>query len=388
MTIKNIFCISVTIITIININVTKITMHNQKLLSLFLDVIQIEGLSGSEKNVAIYIINFLTKLGLSPYEDDTAQISCGNTGNIICRIGDGGEFVILAHMDTARSTKGVKPQIKDDRITSDGTTILGADNRAGISCILYSIEKAITENIPLKDFTIAFTTQEESTLNGSVNLKLNGRIKHGFIFDSQQRPGNYIYESVGAMGFKIRVQGKASHSGLAPEKGIDAIKIASSAICEIELGRIDNDTTANVGIIKGGSAINVVPELAIIEGEVRSIVPSKIEKKIEEIKTTFIRKAEKYKGKIEFDFKWDFKPFQINSRNEVYIQTENVLRKVGLTPTPKISWGGSDANSLNAKGIPSINFGIGAANPHSNDEYILFEDLQKTADIIMELIKK
>lgn len=363
-------------------------MYNQKLLSLFLDVIQIEGLSGSEKNVAIYIINFLTKLGLSPYEDDTAQISGGNTGNIICRIGDGGEFVILSHMDTARSTKGVKPQIKDDRITSDGTTILGADNRAGITCILYSIEKAITENIPLKDFTIAFTTQEESTLNGSVNLKLNGRIKHGFIFDSQQRPGNYIYESVGAMGFKIHVRGKASHSGLAPEKGIDAIKIASSAICEIELGRIDNDTTANVGIIKGGSAINVVPELAVIEGEVRSIVPSKIEKKIEEIKTIFNRTAEKYKGKIEFDFKWDFKPFQINSKDEVYIQTENVLRKVGLTPTPKISWGGSDANSLNAKGIPSINFGIGAANPHSNDEYILFEDLQKTADIILELIKK
>jgi tripeptide aminopeptidase len=362
-------------------------MIDQKLLSLFLEIIKIEGLSGSEKDIAIHISNFLKKLGLSPYEDDSLKMGKGNSGNIICKIGSGGEFVILSHMDTACSTKNVKPQVLNDRVTSDGKTVLGVDNRVGISCILYSIEKAIENKIPLKDFTVAFTTQEETTLHGSQNLNLNGSIKHGFIFDSQQRPGYFISESVGAIGFTIKVHGKASHSGLAPEKGIDSIKISSSAISQINFGKIDNETTANIGTIKGGSAINVVPELTVIEGEVRSIVPTKIDEKLEEIKTKFELTAEKFGGKVEFDFRWDFKPFRIAPDQDVYKHAVNVLQKVNLTPAPRISWGGSDANSLNAKGIPSINFGIGAANPHSNDEFILLEDLQKTADIILELIK-
>ncbi|MCX6169757.1 MAG: M20/M25/M40 family metallo-hydrolase [Ignavibacteriales bacterium] len=338
--------------------------------------------------MAKFLITFLEKLGLKPAEDESANISDGNTGNIICKIGTGGNYVLLSHMDTARSTLNLKPKILADRITSDGTTILGADNRAGIASLIYSLEKLVKGNILLKDFTLAFTTQEETTLHGSQNLDLNGNIKMGFVFDSHLKPGNFICESAGSVGFCIKVKGKASHSGLAPENGIDSIKIASVAISKINLGKIDSDTTANIGIINGGTATNVVPELTSIHGEIRSTVPSKIDVKLSEIKHEFISTAKLYGGECEFESFWNFKPYKITPDNETYKTIERAIRNVGIIPIPEISKGGSDANSLNTKGIPTVNLGIGAENPHANDEYILFEDLQKTAEIAMELMKK
>lgn len=363
-------------------------MINERLLEIFLQLVKIEGLSNSEKSVASYITYFLKNLGLSPYEDNSKEITKGNTGNIICKIGSGGSFVLVTHMDTARSTKDVNPQIRKDRISSDGTTVLGVDNRAGIAVILYTIEKVKKEKIHIKDFTAAFVTNEETTLDGSRNVNLDENIKMGFIFDSHLRPGYFINGSCGAADFFIRVIGKASHSGIAPEKGIDAISIASKAIAATKLGRLDEESTANIGTIQGGIAANVVPDEIVLEGEVRSINLSKVKKKLEEIKNKFNEFAHAVGGDIKFECRWDFMPYKIDPEMEVYKRIEEVLRKVGLSPEAKISWGGSDANSLNERGIHSVNIGIGAQNPHSNDEFILFEDLQKSHEIALELIKK
>lgn len=360
----------------------------KRLLEIFLEIITIDGVSAKEKDIANYIMSFLQRLNLVPYEDFCAQISNGSTGNIICKIGDGGNFILLSHMDTARPTRNLKPQILDDRITSDGTTILGADNRAGVACLLYSIEKLISEKIPIKDFTLIFTIQEETTLNGSRNLNLNGSYKMGFVFDSHSEPGNFIYESAGSIGFTEKIYGKAAHSGLAPEKGVDAIKIASMAISKIELGRIDDETTANIGIIKGGEATNVVPSFTYIEGEVRSMNLAKIDLKIEEIKTQFEISAKLFGGKSEFTSYWNFHPYKVHPDSDTYRTIERAILNSGLAPTPITSKGGSDANSINAKGIPCVNLGIGAENPHSNDEFILFDSLERTSKIVMELMKK
>lgn len=361
---------------------------NSRLKEIFLEIIAIEGTSGDERKVADYILSFLKKLGLSPFEDSTAAISKGNTGNILCPVGDGGNFVMLSHMDTARSTKDVKAIFHEDRITSDGKTVLGVDNRAGIASLLFAIEKLFEEKIPLKDFTLAFTIQEETTLNGSLNIELNEKIKMGFIFDSHLRTGNFICESAGAKGFEAKIKGKASHSGLAPEMGIDSIKIASNAICKIELGRIDKNSTANIGIIKGGSATNVVPETTVAEGEVRSMIPEFIENKITEIENTFVKCANMFGGEVEFNSFWNFKPYCVPENSETYKTIVHAISSCGLNPIKSISKGGSDANSLNAKGIQSVNLGIGAENPHSNDEYILYEDFTNSTLIAMELMKK
>lgn len=359
-----------------------------KLIDLFLKVIKVNALSGNEKPLADFIKDYLKKLGLHVDEDNSKTKTGSNTGNLICRMGNGGDFVLVSHMDTARPTSDVKPVIKEDRIVSSGDTVLGVDNRAGISVLLYILERIVREKIAVKNFTLAFTTCEETTLFGSQNLAVNGSIKRGFVFDSAYRPGNFIYSACGAMGFKVKIIGKASHSGLAPEKGINALKIAAKAINKLPLGRIDEETTMNIGTLSSGTAVNVIPELSELEGEVRSFDLKKAEKYFNLLDETFKYEVEYANAKMKMNSYWEFMPYTVPDNSEVYQESVKVLKLVGLTPTPRISLGGSDANSLNARGIQSVNLGIGAQNPHSNDEFILIEDLVKSAEIALELVRK
>ncbi|MFZ1518826.1 MAG: M20/M25/M40 family metallo-hydrolase [Ignavibacteriaceae bacterium] len=363
-------------------------MHNQRLIDLFLEVARINALSGNEKPLAEYIKSFLTKFGYHVNEDNSRSATNSNTGNLICKIGNGGNFLLLSHMDTARPTEHVKPVILGDKITSSGDTVLGVDNRAGVSVLLYTLEKIANENIPVKDFTVVFTTCEETTLFGSKNLGVNGEIKHGFIFDSGYRPGSFIYSACGAIGLTIKIIGKASHSGISPEKGINSMQVAAKAISQLPLGRIDEETTMNIGLLKSGSAVNVIPELTELEGEVRSFNLKKAEDNFNLLVNIFKSEAEKVGAKVEINYFWDFLPYTIAETSFVYNEITRVLKKVGLEPTPKISLGGSDANSLNGRGIESVNLGIGAQNPHSNEEFIYIEDLIKSAEIALELVKK
>jgi tripeptide aminopeptidase len=363
-------------------------MEYPRLIDIFLEVAKINALSGNEKPLADYIKSFLTRNNYSVSEDNSKEFTKSNTGNLICKIGSGGNFVLLSHMDTARPTENVKPIILEDKITSSGDTVLGVDNRAGISVLLYTLEKIAQDKIPVKDFTVAFTTCEETTLFGSKNLGVNGEIKQGFIFDSGYRPGNFIYSACGAIGLKIKIIGKASHSGISPEKGINSMLVAAKAIGRLPLGRIDEETTMNIGLLKSGSAVNVIPELTELEGEVRSFNLKKAEENFNLLVNIFKSEAEKIGAKVEIDYFWDFIPYTIKEDSFVFKETVRAIKKVGLEPTPKISLGGSDANSLNGRGIESINLGIGAQNPHSNDEFIFIEDLIKSAEIALELVKK
>ena len=363
-------------------------MNNDRLIQLFLEVARINALSGNEKPLADYIKSFVTKHNFEIVEDNSTEFTKSNSGNLICKIGTGGNFVLLSHMDTARPTENLKPIILEDRIISSGDTVLGVDNRAGVAVLLYTLEKIAQENISVKDFTIAFTTCEETTLLGSKNLGINGEIKNGFIFDSGYRPGNFIYSACGAIGLNIKIMGKASHSGISPEKGINSMQAAARAISQLPLGRIDQETTMNIGLFKSGSAVNVIPELTELEGEVRSFNLKKAEDNFNLLVNIFKSEANKVGAEIDIKYFWDFMPYTIKDSSFVYKETMRVLNKVGLKPTPKISLGGSDANSLNSRGIESINLGIGAQNPHSNDEFIFIEDLIKSAEIALELVKK
>jgi len=363
-------------------------MDRQRIIEIFLQVARINALSGSEKPVADFIKSFLTDYNYKVSEDDSKKYTSSNSGNLICKFGTGGDFLLLSHMDTARSTLDTKPIIKEDRIVSSGDTVLGVDNRAGIAVLLCLLEKIAKENIPVKDFTVAFTTCEETTLFGSKNLDINEEIKKCFVFDSGYRPGNFIFSSCGAIGFNMKIIGKASHSGISPEKGINSLQAAAKAISRLPLGRIDEGTTMNIGNLKSGSAVNVIPELTELEGEVRSFDLEKSEKYFDLLVDIFRQEAETIGAKIEYNHFWDFKPYSIKENSDVYQETIRAISKVGLTPVPKISLGGSDANSLNGRGIESVNLGIGAQNPHSNDEFIFIEDLIKSSEIALELVKR
>lgn len=362
--------------------------NQKRIIEIFFEVARINALSQKEKPVADYLRSFLSSPLVKIAEDNSYTHTGSDTGNIICRIGDGGDTVLLSHMDTARPTLDTIPTLRNDKIVSDGKNVLGVDNRAGITALLYALELAILGKFKARDITVAFTTCEEITLGGSMNLDLNGKIKKGLVFDSSYRPGNFINSACGALGFTIKVSGKAAHSGLEPEKGINSIAAASKAIARIEQGKLDDNTTLNIGRISGGSQVNVVPEETMVEGEIRSFDAKKIEYLFKNVKETFFKEASNLGASVNVRKDWSFKPYTISDTEEVYRELSSVIKKVGLKPTPRKSLGGSDANSLNSRGIKTINLGIGAQKPHSNEEFIYVEDLVKASEIAIELIKQ
>lgn len=363
-------------------------MLNPRLKDIFLDLIRIEGISHFEKNVADYIRKFCSRKGVKVQIDDSANDTQCNTGNIIVTIGTGGDTVLLSHMDTARSTKGVKAIFKHDRITSDGSTVLGVDNRVGVAILLYLIELVSDRKITTKDFTIAFTTCEETTLAGSKFLGINGNIKNGFVFDSYLNTGYFVNQSFGAANFSAIFRGKSAHAGIAPEKGINALEPAIQSTQKISLGRTNENTTINIGKFICDSPTNVIPDLVTVSGEVRSISRKEVEESLEQIKDVFINTSENFGTQVEFSSNWVFKPYYVDDSYDVYKRIWSSINKVGISPVTSKSWGGSDANSLNARNIPTVNIGIGAQNPHSNDEYILYNDFQKSSEIATELVKE
>jgi tripeptide aminopeptidase len=361
---------------------------NPRLIEIFIEASIIDGLSGREGKVATYILKFLKNLGLNPYTDYSFTNTESETGNVLCEINGGGDFLISSHMDTARSTKGVKHIFQEDRIVSDNLTVLGVDNRVGITILLALAEKFVRESLKVKPFTLAFITCEETSLYGSKYLEIKENIQRAFVFDSQYSPGKYINRSYGAIGFKVEIFGKASHSGISPENGINAIEILRNASNSLKFGRNEPELTFNIGKIKGGQATNVVPDYVVLEGEFRSTDMKKVEERVVMLKTKFQNCAEELGGKINFNWDWDFKPFFVSPESVTGKMISSAIEKVGLIPEAVLSAGGSDANSFNGRGIEAVNIGIGAQNPHANNEFILFKDFDDAFNIAIELIKE
>ncbi len=358
---------------------------DERLKQIFIDLTSIDAVSGNEAPVAAYITRFVKKLGLKVVTDGASELSKGNTGNVIVEIEGGGEYLLVSHMDTPRSTANIKHLFLPDRITSDGTTPLGVDDRGGLSSILFAFEKAVNAG-SLKPYTLLFTVCEETTLAGSMYYKPNKQIKYGFVFDSYMSPGNFVSETCGAINFEFIIRGVSAHAGISPEKGINAIKVAAEAMTKFPFGRIDEVTTANIGIVKGGTGTNVVCDEVLLVGELRTDLTSHGENLTAKIIADFNEVCAKYGARMDSKYFWDFLPYNIKKEDLPFIHFTQAAKNLGITATPKKSMGGSDANSLNAKGIKTINLGVGAQNPHGNDEFILYEDLQTASDIAYELL--
>lgn len=356
------------------------------LLRIFQELIRIDAVSGKEQPVADYIQSVAGALGFPATVDGAASLSGGNSGNVLIPVHGGGDFLLMAHMDTPRSTHGVQPQLLDDRITSDGTTILGVDDRGGISAILWALQQAVEQQKEIKPCTLLFTVCEETTLAGSQFFEPSDQMTHGFVFDSHLSPGKFVSETCGAIAFKMTVKGRASHAGVAPEKGVNAIQIAAEGMRRFPFGRIDADTTANIGIIGGGTATNVVPDTVELEGEIRTDFLDQGEQMMKKVVTDFEKAADLFGGRVACSWHWDFKPYRISPDEPPYKRMEALCRLLSLSMEGVKSMGGSDANNMNAKGLPTINLGVGAQNPHGTDEFILYRDLQKSADMAFALL--
>jgi tripeptide aminopeptidase len=296
--------------------------------------------------------------------------------------------MLTAHLDTVESTAGLHPVVDTVAIRSDGTTILGGDNRLGMTVLVQLLRTIARGRSPHRNFFVVFTVGEETGLFGAGTVHVSpGTTMGAYVFDCSKRPGTYILEAVGLHTFSATFNGKSAHAGVAPEEGVSAIQMACAAVARLPLGRIDAETTANVGRIHGGEALNAVPARATIEGEVRSFSRERIEGELASIANT-LRNSSGNAGSVEFVSKEEFPPYTLSPESPLIVNLEAAMRRVSLTPHPIRYTGGSDANRYNAKGFPAVNLGIGAQKPHSREEFFLIEDLVKTYDLASALVSE
>lgn len=366
-------------------------INEKRLLDRFLKYVQIDSPTKFEREFAEYLMKEMEEMGLEVYMDDAGEKVGSNSGNVIGKLKgntNGQTILFSAHMDTVSPGKGIKPVIKDGVIYSDGTTVLGGDDKAGIAAILEAVETVIEQDIPHGDIEIVFSIYEEGGLFGAKNLDYSKlKAKRGFVFDSSGKPGQIIIQGPAQNKISAKFIGKEAHAGVAPEKGISAIQMAAAAISNMKLLRIDDETTANIGIISGGQATNIVTKEVNIEGEARSLSNEKLKEQTEHMVKCCEDAANKFGGSVEIDLENSYGAFKIDEDSVIVQKVKEACANIGLEPRTSASGGGSDTNILNANGIEAVNLGIGERQPHTLEEHLHIKDLENAARLALELIK-
>jgi tripeptide aminopeptidase len=366
-------------------------INDERLVKTFLALGLIDGVHGSELDVAREIRRRLEVLGISSSMDCAGSSFGGNAGNVRARIEGtitAAPVLLCAHMDTVQSTKDLRHVVQNGMIKTDGTTILGGDDRSGVAIILELLETLHENQIPHGPIEVLFTVCEEAGMHGAKFItRSDYSSPYGYIFDCQASPGNYIVEAPGAVAFTARVRGRSAHAAVSPEKGIHAIEIASKSIAALKLGRWDNTGMLNIGTIHGGSAINIVPDAVEITGETRNANDQKLRSQIEYIQSVFQTTAADLGGSVDMTFVEKYGGYQFSEDHPMIRTARAAITAAGLEPNALNYAGGSDANVLNKNGIPMLTLGVGFKNAHSFDECIEVKDLVTTAVIGMNIIR-
>lgn len=366
-------------------------VNQDRVVNEFLELVQIDSLSGKEGAVAKVLVKKLEDMGLEVRIDDAGANIGGETGNVIAKLKGtvGGPTILFScHMDTVTPGEGIKPIIKDGVIYSDGTTILGGDDKAGISAILEGLKLVSENNIEHSDVEIVFSIWEEGGLFGAKNLdtsKLDA--KYAFVLDSGGSPGEIIVTGPAQDKVNAKIFGKPAHAGVSPEEGISAIMIAARAINSMKLLRIDEETTANIGIISGGQATNIVAPEVTIKAESRSINEEKLNAQTAHMVEVFEKAAADFGGRVEMEVERMYPAFNVDPEDEIVKKAKEVFQRMGIPSHTAPTGGGSDTNVLNGKGIKSINLGIGEKKPHTLEEHLYIKDLVSASQMVAELIK-
>jgi len=366
-------------------------VNKKRLVESFMELVKISSISMEEKNLADFLIEKLEDLGLEVRVDQAGEKVKSNSGNIIARLRGNMKkavpIMFSAHMDTVIPGKNIKPVCDGEKVVSRGKTILGADDKAAIAALLEAMHIIKENNMPCGDIEIVFSICEEIGLKGAKNLdisSLNARM--AFVLDCGGQVGEIISAAPSQNSLEIIVYGKSSHAGSNPEEGINAIQVAGFALSRMQLGRIDEETTANIGIISGGKATNIVPDEVILEGEVRSRNEEKLEKYTKKLKQIAEATAREFKAKAKVRINKEYSCYNLSADSQVVKIAMKAAKKLGLEPILRPSGGGSDANVLNKKGFPAVDLAIGMEKVHTVDEYILVKNLKMTAEYILSII--
>jgi len=365
-------------------------INSERLLNTFLSLLSIESLSLREGAMADAVRRHLESLGLAVEVDDAGPKIEGQAGNLIARIEGSTEappILLNAHLDTVGPIAGVKPQVVEGRVVSAGDTVLGADDKAGVACILEAAQVMLEQNLPRPPVEIVFTVAEEIGLLGAKHLdhsRIASRI--GFILDGDGPVGAIATSAPGHDSIKAAIRGKAAHAGLHPEKGINSIKVAADAIAAMRIGRIDEETTANIGTISGGQASNIVPDRVEVVAEARSRNAGKLRAQTEHMVSLFEETARKANAQCDVRVERVYEAYILAEDSPVVSIAASAIKALGVRPRFQATGGGSDSNIFNAHGITTAVLSTGCENAHTTDEYIAVEQLGILANLVLKIV--
>lgn len=366
-------------------------VNRERMVEEFLQLVRIDSISKKERQMADTLIQKLKTMGYEIIEDHAGEKIGGNTGNLICTV-KGNKNVpavmLAAHMDTVEPGIGKKPKMEGGFITSDGTTVLGGDDVSGIVCIFETLRVLKEKGLDHGDIQVVFTIAEEGGLFGSKNLDYSLIFaKYGIVLDSDGPIGTIAIKAPSQNKMFVAVKGKASHAGIAPEKGISAIQIAAAAISRMKLGRIDFETTANIGIINGGRETNVVCERVDMKAEARSRDILKLEQQTAHMKECFEQAASEYGGSVDFKAEKEYPSFNIPKDAPIIGILRRAAASADIDLLLEETGGGSDTNIFNSKGIEAVDISVGMDKVHSVEERILMDDMVKAAEFLLAIVQ-
>ena len=358
-------------------------INPERVLQTFLELVRIDSPTGHEEVIGRHLSAQLEHLGL--------QVQIDAAGNLIARLPQDGAddnwLLLSAHMDTAGDGMGIRPLVRDGIVTSDGTTILGADDKSGVAVILEVLQKLRERGTAHPPLEVVFSTGEEQGLVGARQLDLSQlRARRGVVLDSGGEVGNIVVAGPTEIMFTAVIHGRKAHAAAEPEKGIHAIRVAAEAITAMSFGRIDEETTANIGMIKGGIATNVVPDEVTVDGEVRSHDVDKLARQVDAMKSAFDEAGDKYGARIEWRMERAYQGFRLPEDAPIIQRVVGAVEAIGKTPNLKPTAGGSDANVFNAGGLQCTNISTGMMKVHTAEEYIAVADLVDAARWLWHIV--
>jgi tripeptide aminopeptidase len=375
-------------------------VNRDRLKHLLLDLVRIDSLSRREGACAARLRRELEQLGAICRFDNAAEKVKGEVGNLIARI-EGTvrgvpALLLCAHMDTVAPGEGVKPVVEGDIIRTDGTTVLGGDDKSGCAIICETLHQLREQQIAHGPIDAVFTVCEEIGLLGAKHLDLAMvEAREGLVYDSDS-PGYLFVRAPGAKALRFTVRGLEAHAGMAPERGLSAIKIASDAIATMRLGRVDNETTANLGTIEGGRALNIIPNQVVIRGEARSRDNAKLDRQVAHMiecfeqavqRATVTLEGRRFDASLEYAVRTEYEAMNVAEDTPIVRKVVEAARRTGRVVKPEATGGGCDANILNRRGLVVANLGTGMRDIHTVREWLDINDMVSTAEVTLELIR-
>src|SRR5262245_36443807 len=362
-----------------------------RLQALFLELVRIDSLSRHEGRIAARLARELAELGAKVGFDDAGVAVGGETGNLIAHVtgtADAPALLLCAHMDTVSPGEGVRPLVEDDVIRSDGKTVLGGDDKSGVAIVCECVRVCRERGLRHPPLDIVFTVCEELGLLGAKHLDVRRlRARRGLVFDSDA-VGCAFTRAPGANHIDAVVRGRAAHAGMAPEQGVSAIRVAAEAIVAMRLGRIDAETTANVGIVHGGRATNIVPDEVTVRAEVRSHDPARLATETTHMRRCFEEAAARHTdARVEITVDPAYEPMVVADDAPIMRLVAEAAARTGRTITPAGMGGGCDANVLNRRGLEVVNLGTGMRDIHTTGEWLRVSDMVGAAEVTLAAIQ-